>query len=136
MKKTVTTLCLLTATLAVWADGTRGIGQYPGSPNEYFAPTVSWREGNGELSNVALHRVAYASSTLDYNHMAHLVTDGLCDQREPATLMVSTPQGLLPRREAEWAIDGGPFSRNILMGSHSWLQYDMNAPPLPSVLQN
>ena len=130
MKKSATTLCLLTATLAIWADGTRGIGQYPGSPNEYFAPTVSWREGNGELSNVALHRVSYASSTLDYNHVAHLVTDGLYDQREPATLTVSTPQGLLPRREAEWAVDGGPFSRNILMRSHSWLQYDMNAPTL------
>ena len=126
MKKSVIMLCLLTATIATWADGTRGIGQYPGSPSEYFAPTVSWLEGNGELSNVALHRVAYASSALDYNHVAHLVTDGLCDQREPATLSVSTPNGVLPRKEAEWAIDGGKYSRNILMGSHSWLQYDWN----------
>ena len=126
MKKSVIMFCLLTATIATWADGTRGIGQYPGSPSEYFAPTVSWMGGNGELSNVALHRVAYASSALDYNHVAHLVTDGLCDQREPATLSVSTPNGVLPRKEAEWAIDGGKYSRNILMGSHSWLQYDWN----------
>ena len=126
MKKIVTMLCLLTATLAVWADGTRGIGQYPGSPSEYYAPTVSWNAGSGQLSNIALHRVAYASSTLDYNHVAHLVTDGLYDQREPATLTVSTPSGVLPRKEAEWAVDGGKYSRNILMGSHSWLQYDWN----------
>ena len=124
MKKSLTTLCLLAAILAAKADGTRGIGLYPGSPSEYYAPTVSWNAGNGQLNNIALHRVAYASSTLDYNHVAHLVTDGLYDQREPATLSVSTPDGVLPRKEAEWAVDGGKYSRNILMGSHSWLQYD------------
>ena len=128
MKKFVMTICLFTAALAVWADGTRGIGQYPGSPSEYFAPTVSWSAGSGELSNVALHRVAFASSTVDYNHVAHLVTDGLYDHREPAILTVSTPDGVLPRKEAEWAVDGGKYSRNILMGSHSWLQYDWNEP--------
>ena len=126
MKKSLTTLCLLAAILAAKADGTRGIGLYPGSPSEYYSPTVSWNAGNGQLNNIALHRVAYASSTLDYNHVAHLVTDGLYDQREPATLSVSTPDGVLPRKEAEWAVDGGKYSRNILMGSHSWLQYEWN----------
>ena len=104
-------------------DQTRGIGQYPGCQSEYFAPTVSWASSD-VLTNVALHRKAWASSTCDYNHTAHLVTDGICDTSEPATLTVTTPAGVLPRREAEWAIDGGPFSRNILMGAHSWLQYD------------
>ena len=110
-------------------DGqTRGIGQYPGSPDEYFAPTVSWTAtADGQLTNVALHRAAYASSALDYNHTAHLATDGLCDAAEPATLRASTHTGPLPRREAEWAIDGGPYSRNILMGSPAWLQYDLGA---------
>ena len=54
------------------SDNTRGIGQYPGAPNEYFAPTVSWADGQ-TLTNVALHRRAYASSAIDYNHTAHLV---------------------------------------------------------------
>lgn len=119
-------LSLLAATLATLADDTRGIGLYPGAPGEYYAPTVSWTDGKGQLSNVALHRAAYASSTLDYNHTAHLATDGLIDHRKPATLVVTTPDGVLPRREAEWAIDGGKYSRNILMGSHTWLQYDWN----------
>lgn len=105
-------------------DGTRGIGLYPGNPHEYFAPTVSWTTGEGQLTNVALHRMAYASTTKDYNHTAHLVTDGICDTTEPATLIVTTPDGQLSRREAEWSIDGGPYSRNILMGGHTWLQYD------------
>ena len=104
-------------------DQTRGIGQYPGHPDEYFAPTVSWTSSDA-LTNVALHRAAWASSTCDYNHTAHLVTDGICDTSEPATITVTTPAGRLPRREAEWSIDGGPFSRTILMGSSSWLQFD------------
>ena len=115
---------MLTASTTTKADDqTRGIGQYPGSQSEYYAPTISWVESDA-LTNVALHRVAWASSTYDYNHTAHLVTDGICDTSEPATLTVTTPAGQLPRREAEWAIDGGPFSRNILMGAHTWLQYD------------
>lgn len=56
---------------------TRGIGKYPGAPSEYFAPTVSWVENGQTLTNVALHRKAYASSACDYNHTAHLVTDGI-----------------------------------------------------------
>ena len=48
------------------------------------------------------------------------MTDGISGHQEPAVLQVMTPEGKLPRREAEWAIDGGKFSRNILMGSHTW----------------
>lgn len=115
---------MLLATITPGADDlTKGIGQYPGNPNENFAPIVSWTNSDA-LTNVALHRAAWASSTYDYNHTAHLVTDGICDTLEPATLTVTTPAGRLPRREAEWAIDGGPFSRAILMGSSSWLQFD------------
>ena len=117
---------LMLSALSMHADDTRGIGQYPGAPSEYFAPTVGWTD-DGTITNVALHRAAYASSSLDYNHTAHLVTDGICDNADPATLTVSTPDGKLPRREAEWAIDGGPYSRNILMGSHTWLQYDWSS---------
>ena len=114
---------LLTAASQNTDNHTRGIGQYPGNPSEYFAPTVSWANSD-VLTNVALHRTAWASSACDYNHTAHLVTDGICDTSEPATLTASTPLGVLPRREAEWAIDGGPFSRTILMGAHTWLRYD------------
>ncbi len=118
--------CVGMATSAVASDTdfTRGIGKYPGAQSEYFAPGVSWAQGNGTLSNVALHRAAYASSACDYNHTAHLATDGICDSAEPTVLQVSTQAGKLPRKEAEWAIDGGPYSRNILMGGNTFLQYD------------
>ena len=117
------TSMLLSVTAQGAENQTRGIGQYPGALTEFYAPTISWTDG-GKLTNVALHRAAWASSTYDYNHTAHLVTDGICDSSEPAILNVSTPSGPLPRREAEWAIDGGPFSRTILMGSSSWLRFD------------
>ena len=124
MKNLLLAASMLLATAAQGAGFlTRGIGQYPGDPSEYFAPTVSWAEGDS-LTNVALHCASWASSTYDYNHTAHLVTDGICDTAEPAILTVATPAGRLPRREAEWAIDGGPYSRTILMGGSSWLQFD------------
>ena len=112
--------------LAQTVTETRGIGQYPGSQDEYFAPSLNWLHYSDSriFRNIALHRAAWASSTRDYNHTAHLVTDGCIGDEEPALLTVSTPVGTLPRREAEWTIDGGPFSRNVIMGSSIWLQYD------------
>ena len=105
-------------------DYTRGIGRYPGAPSEYYAPALSWVDNGNKLTNVARHRAAWASSTIDYNLTAHLVTDGICDTAEPIMLKVSTQDGVLPRKEAEWAIDGGIYSKNILMGEKTWLQYD------------
>ena len=37
--------------------------------------------------------------------------------------MASTHSSALPKREREWAIDGGAFTRNVLMGDHVWLEY-------------
>ena len=105
-------------------DYTRGIGRYPGAMSEYYAPSISWDDNGGKLTNVALHRAAWASSAIDYNHTAHLVTDGICNSAEPVVLKVTTQDGVLPRKEAEWAVDGGPYSKNILMGEKTWLQYD------------
>ena len=115
-------ICL--GAMAQKVDFTRGIGLYPGAQSEYFAPTVSWTDGGQVLTNVARHRAAWASSAVDYNHTAHLVTDGICSTEEPSLLKVTTHQGVLPRKEAEWAIDGGQYSRNILMGDKVMLQYD------------
>ena len=79
--------------------------------------------------NLALNRTAWASSSYDYNMTAHLVTDGICDRSLPAVLRVSTPQGPLPRREREWALDGNVWSHHILTGGHTWLQFDWEGQP-------
>ena len=129
--RTFTILVALSVSLGVAAQAvptselTRGIGQYPGRQSEFFGPTFEKVEAaGGPLVNLALHRRAFASSTADYNLTAHLVTDGIVDGREPALLVASTPEGRLSRREAEWAIDGGPYSNQVLRGSRTWLRYD------------
>ena len=103
---------------------TRGIGQYPGRPSEFYGPRFDKvEEADAPLVNLALHRTALASSTADYNLTAHLVTDGIIDQCEPSTLEAYTPAGQLPRREAEWALDGGPYSNNVLLGERTFIRY-------------
>ena len=115
-------LCPLMAS-AQTNDGvyTRGIGQYPGRLSEYHGPAVN-HCSNSKSQNLALHRAAWASTTVDYNLTAHLVTDGICDTSVPAQLVVSTPQGRLPRREAEWTLDGNEWSSNVLMGDKTWIE--------------
>ena len=116
-------LILLPARVRAQADGslTRGIGRYPGDPAAFFGPTA--RTAASGQRNLALHRSALASSTADYCLTAHLVTDGIVADHA-GHLTVTTPKGVLPRREAEWAIDGGVYSSNILMGERTWIQYD------------
>lgn len=95
-----------------------------------FAATVALAlvlagcSGNGPDENIALNKAAYASSTYDYNLTAQLVTDGVVESGEPAWLKVSTPEGELPRREKEWTVDAGPYSRNTLEGYSTFLEYE------------
>ena len=63
---------------------TRGIGVYPGNPSESFAPIACI--DSSSTTNVALHRLAIASSSYDYNLTAHLVTDGIIHAKEPVRL--------------------------------------------------
>lgn len=100
----------------------RGIGIYPGNPDECHAPVAIKKQG--ELTDMARLRAAHASSAFDYNLTAQLATDGMATTCVPPLLNVSNAQGPLPRREREWAIDGGDFTRNTLMGSNNFLQYD------------
>ena len=52
---------------------TRGLGQYPGCEAERYAPIPVVPKG---YRNLALHRMAKASSNADFNQTAMLVTDG------------------------------------------------------------
>ena len=52
---------------------TRGIGIYPGSPDECFAPTMV---NDTTYRNLALNRRTWHSSSYDYNLTSQLVTDG------------------------------------------------------------
>lgn len=109
------------AMTAMADDNTRGIGRYPGNPAENFAPML--RETD-VVTNLALRRPVRASSSFDFCLTPQLVTDGIVSRSVVPTLFVSTPDGLLPRREREWAIDGGMYSRNTVYGADTYLNYE------------
>lgn len=77
--------------------------------------------------NLSLMRQVRTSSCFDYNLTGQLLTDGIVTTAMPPTLTVCDAAGPLPRREREWAIDGGEWTRNTLMGSSNSLQYQWTA---------
>ena len=101
---------------------TRGIGQYPGLPSEDFSPNMS---ADDSYRNIAHNRAAYHSSSFDFNLTAQLVTDGVVTTSTPHRLIVSTHEGILPKREREWAVDGGKHSRNKLFGEDVSLHFEL-----------
>ncbi|MDH6304844.1 beta-galactosidase/beta-glucuronidase [Parabacteroides sp. PF5-5] len=102
---------------------TRGIGQYPGNPKEDFSPELA--PDKSGYRNIALLRSAFSSSSHDYNLTAQLATDGIATDQQPPYLILSTPEGEAPRREREWMIDEGPYSRNTLEGVDTWFQFTL-----------
>lgn len=100
---------------------TKGIGLYPGDPAENKAPVLG---KDFIYRNVALNRMAYASSSLDYNLTAQLATDGILSSGEPSAVSVLTNTGLLDLRDREKTFDGNVVSSNVLMGDHAFIQYD------------
>ncbi len=103
---------------------TRGIGQYPGNPKEDFSPSLAPDKEN--YRNIALLRSAFGSSSHDYNLTAQLVTDGIVTDKQPQYLDLLTPEGAAPRREREWMIDEGPYSRNTFSGADTYFQFTLN----------
>ena len=102
---------------------TRGIGQYPGNPKEDFSPSLA--PDLSTYRNIALLRPAFASSSHDYNLVAQLATDGIVTDKQPQYLNLSTPEGDVPRREREWMIDEGPYSRNTFPGGDTYFQFTL-----------
>jgi hypothetical protein len=72
-------------TACTQAEGTRGIGTYPGIPEEYDGPNLV---ENGTYRNLALQRAVWHSSSCDYNLTGHLVTDGIVTTDTPFTVDV------------------------------------------------
>jgi hypothetical protein len=82
---------------------TRGVGIYPGDPSQDFSPSLV--VDNENYRNIARLRSAYHSSSYDYNLTAQLVTDGIINQEMPASISLSTSQGVLKKNEREWLLD-------------------------------
>jgi len=106
----------------------RGLGQYPGNPDEHFAPVLVV---DNTYRNVAELKAAYHSSSYDYNLTAQLVTDGLISTEEPASIQVSTQKGDLPKNAREYFFDGKPDSRYSVEGDDIFIRLDFNNMKIP-----
>ena len=105
-------------------DLTRGIGVYPGSPSEYFGPTVG--KGDGTYRNLALNREVHHSSSFDYNLTGHLITDGIVSDRMPRFTCVSTQDGPVERRSKERLFDDNTTGITVNGGAGAFLQFDIH----------
>lgn len=103
---------------------TRGIGVYPGSPKEDFSP--EFLPGGDQYRNLALLRATYQSSAYDYNLTSQLLTDGIVTDQAPQYFDLRTAEGSAPKREREWMIDGGPYSRNSVRGEDAFFLFRMH----------
>jgi hypothetical protein len=122
MKKAVL-LPLALATLLCAQEFTRGLGNYPGDPKENFAPVMV--PDTTTYRNLALHRAARHSSSVDYNQTGHLVTDGIKETVLPRAAIVTT-SGQTAQAEGTAAGRGGPGGRGGITagGEHPWVQYE------------
>ena len=86
---------------------TRGVGVYPGAPEEFFGPALV-PDTSGTYRNLALLRPAVASSSYDYNLTAQLVTDGIVDTKMPEWIVTVVNGQILPKQEREILTSHGP----------------------------
>ena len=114
-------------------DYTRGIGVYPGNPDESAAPQLV---ENTEYGNIAAFKAAYHSSSYDYNLTAQLVTDGIVSTAPSAWLKVSTSRGELPKREREWMFNDKSNSGNTVPGDNIFIQVDLENRVIPADKMN
>lgn len=134
--KFIAVLFLSAASLIQAQQYTRGIGVYPGDPQQYDGPSLVV---NSKLfRNLALHRPAYQSSAYDYNQTAQLITDGIKDtdgikeQTPPAWLVASTSdQGELDKARRTTFLDDNVVSAVNVSGEHPWVQFDLHGAAEP-----
>ncbi|MGW8316197.1 MAG: glycosyl hydrolase 2 galactose-binding domain-containing protein, partial [Bacteroidales bacterium] len=111
---------------------TRGIGIYPGDPDEDFSPIL--KHDTSSYRNLARLRPAWHSSSYDYNLTAQLVTDGIITGEMPAILLEETNEGPVPKNEREWVLDHVTGSGISINGNEVWLQLGLEGwDPLPEV---
>lgn len=96
---------------------TRGIGMYPGAPEEFFGPALV-ADTSGTYRNLALLRPAYASSAYDFNLTAQLVTDGIAETRMPEWIVSVVNGQVLPKYQRESLVSHSPELLLELAGNH------------------
>ena len=95
---------------------TRGVGLYPGAPEEFFGPELA-EDTSGTYRNLALLRPAWGSSAYDYNLTAQLITDGLVATDTPEWIVSVVNGQVLPKHEREVLVSHSPEGIVELPGS-------------------
>ncbi len=122
--RTLLSLSLIATFSLVAQQYTRGIGVYPGDPQQYFGP--SFEVDASTCRNLALHRPAWHSSSYDFNLTAQLITDGIKATTLPRTVVVSTSdKGVLPKIGREAAFDHNPTTGVAINGKQVWMQIEL-----------
>jgi len=122
---TCTFLAIILAVLSFAGEEyNRGVGVYPGNPDENFAPMLV--SDVTTYRNLALLRPAYHSSSYDYNLTAQLVTDGIKETNLPRWLVTTlSTTGIAKKNEREFLVDHNSFSAVNLGGPEGWVQFEM-----------
>lgn len=94
-------------------DYNRGIGIYPGNPDEDFSPVLY---ADDVYRNIALNRAVYASSSYDYCLTGQMATDGIIETDAPKYLVMETSEGKDIKREREWLVDQHKYTMVNLYG--------------------
>jgi hypothetical protein len=125
-------VCVLALAILNAQEFTRDLGVYPGDPKEYVGPLLT--PDTSTYRNLALHRPAYHSSSYDYNLTAQLVTDGIKETKMPRWVDVETSQqGVLPKNQREWVLDGNWVTDISLKGPRGWIGIEIGGDDPPQV---
>ena len=121
-----------TPAVNIATEYTRGLGMYPGWPEDYFGPSLVI--DNSTYRNLALLRPAYHSSAYDYNLTAQLVTDGIKDTHLPSWIAVSLNQmETLPINERETPVDHWEANVLPLRGANPSVEIQLGDPIPPAI---
>jgi hypothetical protein len=111
---------------------TRGIGVYPGDPNQDWSPRLVIDATT--YRNLALRRPVYQSSSYDYNLTGQLVTDGIIHAGLPRWLVVSTnSKGVLTKVDREQMLDHNWVTTTEETGRSVWVQFEINGDHRPEI---
>jgi hypothetical protein len=128
--KPILAVCLVAVAILNAQEFTRGVGVYPGDPKEYVGPIRAL--DTNTYRNLALRRPAYHSSSYDYNLTAQLVTDGIKETKMPRWVSVETSQqGVLPKNQREWVLDGNWVTDVSLKGPRGWIGIEIGGDDPP-----
>ncbi len=128
---TISSLLIALAIMALAEQKyTRGVGIYPGNPEEDFAPVLV--PDQTTYRNLALHRPAYQSSSYDYNLTAQLLTDGIKESVLPRWISTTlSTSGIAKKNEREFLLDHNTTSNINLGGPNGWVQFELSGGEAP-----